>query len=350
MIINDEIRIPDGFMDYASEDTSTPIVATDWSAAVHWEHTPHVFNDPSRSTLSLKADCDEMVCLVEGILCFVAFLKYGSNLLVDPCDHVAQYLESLDSLMYLLCNGTSRGEGTHEWKLQKTVEMNHFLDDILNLGSAGGFSTQTGERGLKCWAKIFAVTAQKRSDEVFSGQVVSWIHESELLGAITGSGDWRETTAVLGSDEVEVYFSGDNFSVLIGWEETKAIRTLPNGYLHQIQLEFDRTILDWFHGKYSGTIPDGEGEAGFKVLEIQLHNKMRIKNLPYCQGTIIFRAHPNYRSGGPWYDYCLLNYDEAGENILYPAKIGCFIHALIAAGKREGTNSRGVRHLGGTMG
>jgi hypothetical protein len=92
--------------------------------------------------------------------------------------------------------------------------MNHFLDNMLNLGSAGGFSTQTGERGLKFWAKIFAVTAQKRSDEVFSGQVVSRIHESELLGAITGSGDRRESTAVLGSDEVEVHFS-DNFSVCV---------------------------------------------------------------------------------------------------------------------------------------
>jgi hypothetical protein len=214
-------------------------VATDWGAAVHREHTPPVFNNPSRSTLSLKADCEEMVCLVEGILCFVAFLKYDSNLLVDPCDHVAQYLESLDSLMDLLCNGTSRGEGTHEWKLQKTVEMNHFLDDMLNLGSAGGFSTQTGERGLKVWAKCFAVTVQKRSDEVFSGQVVSRIHESELLGSNPGSGDRREPTAVLGSDEVEVHFSGNNFSVLVGREETKVIRTLPNGYLHPIQLEFD---------------------------------------------------------------------------------------------------------------
>jgi hypothetical protein len=202
--------------------------------------------------------------------------------------------------------------------------MNHFLDDMLNLGSAGGFSTQTGERGLKFWAKIFAVTAQKRSDEVFSGQVVSRIHESELLGAIAGSGGGRESTAVLGSDQVEVYFSGDNFSVLVGRDVTRAIRTLPNGYLHQIQLEFDRTILDWFHGKYSGQIPGGGVGVGLQVLEIQLHTEMRIKNLPYRQGSTIFRAHPNYRSGGPWYDYCLLNYDEAGENVLYPAKIGCF--------------------------
>jgi hypothetical protein len=115
MIINEDIQIPSGFLDYASVDMSNPIVETNWGAAVKREHTPHVFNDPSRSTLSLKADCDEMICLVEGILCLVAFLKYGSNLLVDPCDHVVgQYLESLDSLMDLLCNGTSRGEGTHE--------------------------------------------------------------------------------------------------------------------------------------------------------------------------------------------------------------------------------------------
>jgi hypothetical protein len=35
-----------------------------------------------------------------------------------------------------------------------------------------------------------------------------------------------------------------------------------------------------------------------------------------CNGTS--------RGEGTWYDFCLLNYDEAGENVLYPAKIGCF--------------------------
>jgi hypothetical protein len=125
-------------------------------------------------------------------------------------------------------------------------------------------------------------------------------------------------------EEGEVNFSGDNFSIIVGREETKAIRTLPNGYLHQIQLEFDRIILDWFHQEYSGTIQAGEGDSRIEVIEIQLHTEMRIESIPYRHGSTIFRAHPNYRSGGPWYDYCLLNYEEGGEDVLYPAKIGCF--------------------------
>jgi hypothetical protein len=50
-------------------------------------------------------------------------------------------------------------------EIAKKVEMNYFLDDMLNLGLAYGVSTQTGERGLKVWAKKIAVTAQKRSDK-----------------------------------------------------------------------------------------------------------------------------------------------------------------------------------------
>ena len=70
-----------------------------------------------------------------------------------------------------------RGDNTRQWCLQKMLELAHFLEDVLFYGPASGFSTETGERGLKQWAKAPAKTAQKRSDEVFSKQVCARIHE-----------------------------------------------------------------------------------------------------------------------------------------------------------------------------
>ena len=41
---------------------------------------------------------------------------------------------------------------------------------------------------------------------------------------------------------------------------------------------------------------------------------------------IVFRAHPNYQSDGPWYDWCLVNF-QIGESDLddedFPAKLVC---------------------------
>jgi hypothetical protein len=125
-----------------------------------------------------------------------------------------------------------------------------------------------GERGLKYWAKMFAVTAQKRSDEVFSGQVVARIHASELLVAITGSGYQRETTAALEPDEVEVHFSGDNFSILVGQEETKAIRTLPNvGTCTKSSWNLIKLFLISSMGNIAGLLQQGRATRGLRFLK-----------------------------------------------------------------------------------
>jgi hypothetical protein len=38
------------------------------------------------------------------------------------------------------------------------------------------------------------------------------------------------------------------------------------------------------------------------------------------------RAHPNYQSGGPWYHYALVSYDEDDHEFrtAYPCKLACF--------------------------
>jgi hypothetical protein len=43
------------------------------------------------------------------------------------------------------------------------------------------------------------------------------------------------------------------------------------------------------------------------------------------QHTIRLRAHPNYRGGGPWYDYVMVNYEYEDEfQGCFPARCACF--------------------------
>ncbi len=99
-----------------------------------------------------------------------AFLKYGCSLLVSSSTGIDDYKHSLELFLRILVLTVDCGDDTNQWCLQKMLELVHFLDDILCFGPASGFSTETGERGLKQWAKAPARTAQKRSDAVFFKQ------------------------------------------------------------------------------------------------------------------------------------------------------------------------------------
>jgi hypothetical protein len=48
-----------------------------------------------------------------------------------------------------------------------------------------------------------------------------------------------------------------------------------------------------------------------------------------CRKGITFRSHPNYRHRGPWIDWCLINYGQAGD---VPAKIVGFVLLVTMVG------------------
>jgi hypothetical protein len=102
----------------------------------------------------------------------------------------------VETLRKAVSEATNSGAKTNGWwKTEKHVELSHFIADFKEFGVLSGYSTaETGERGLKQWAKRPANTAQKRSDEIFSGQTCSGIHDTnilEKLNQVIGAGKAR---------------------------------------------------------------------------------------------------------------------------------------------------------------
>ena len=114
-----------------------------------------------RCNNSIKLEMEQFVYLVETMLSFQAFLKYGCDLLLSRPSSEGEYDKALELFLRLLVTTIDRGESTNQWFLQKTLELAHFKMDILFMGPASGFSMETGERGLKSWAKHPSKTAQK---------------------------------------------------------------------------------------------------------------------------------------------------------------------------------------------
>ena len=193
--------------------------------------------EKDREDNSIKLPMDQFVYLVETTLSLHAFLKYGCSLLVEDPGGIDKYKQALELFIRVLTTTVDRGDNTNRWCLQKMLELVHFLEDVLSYGPASGFSTETGERGLKDWAKAPSKTAQKRGDEVFSQQVCSRIHEQVLINGIAESqplgdesdGDKEEPVAdvivqpccgnyVVEMEDDSSYYHSDT---LLQWQKTQ---------------------------------------------------------------------------------------------------------------------------------
>jgi hypothetical protein len=101
--------------------------------------------------------------------------------------------------------------------------------------------------------------------------------------------------------------------------------------MKQKALHFPKEILDWFVSTFSSTLEaasalDMEAEADTDAeaavtQSIQILTELTISK----NGTGVkelLRAHPNFRSEGPWYDFVEIDYGE--EDGFYPARCACF--------------------------
>jgi hypothetical protein len=201
------------------------------------------------------------------------------------------------------------------------LELVHFLEDVLLYGPASGFSTETGERGLKQWAKAPAKTAQKRSDEVFSKQVCSRIHERVLINGIADAQPSGNESDMEEDDQpvadIIVRPRCANYVVEIGMNSPASIiRILSStGKRHKMQVDFPPLIVAWFERHYRDPTT---------TIHIQLYTEIILRGEPGQPGVAL-RAHPHYQSEGPWYDYAQAVYeDDDGVATIYPCKMVCF--------------------------
>ena len=249
----DRVAFPPRILDYRNVDRPTMLHQPN-TTHVEKEH-PNFEVTNARSSNSIKLPLEEFVYLVETLLSFIAFLKYGCGLLKSRPTGSVEYDKALELFLRMVVTTVERGESSNQWYLQKALEIVHFKQDILSFGPASGFSTETGERGLKSWAKQPSRTAQRRGDEIFSHQVCQRIHEAAILSAIDDSCPLEPTGIGVRDNQPDQYEAlGSKF--LMQFQPTPVIvRLLRSGKKHPIQIEFAKVIEAWFVGNFNTQVP-----------------------------------------------------------------------------------------------
>jgi hypothetical protein len=299
------------------------------------EHDNAVDISSAREDCTIALDMDQFLELVELMLSFHSFLKYGADMLHSDLDaNICAYQTNFERMMTLLTKGLKRMDNSRQFKIQKFVECNHFLMEHLFKGPPASFNTDTGERGLKKWAKLPAATAQNRGDHTFRQQVCQNSHQAYLLGLAStlsplkdqpeqmtlGSDDNPEPLhAALAIGKKYVYlFKGETWGFFLAKDVNR-----PN-LKESEQVVFPRPLSKWFNhqlGRWYNRQLELDPEY---QLAIPIYTEL-VLPLNVQEHTTRLRAHPNYRGGGPWYDYAMVNYEYEDEfQGCFPARCACF--------------------------
>ena len=272
---------------------------------------PRVFTPPNRQHCSIRLTQNKLADLLEEILAFHAFLKYGGSLL-DSEENREQYQNATNLVLSKIKCCLVRATNSNQWKLQKFLECMHFYQDHLRFGPSVLHNTDTGERGLKFWGKLPASRAQKRGDVLFKGQVASNTLEAIALQRVSDS---VKPPPVAPPVILGIQSRGQSIRIRLRPQDTVALKgkTVVHDFPSVILGWFQRNLKDHLRKKWQ----DENTPIQSRVLYVQLAMEIVISS---GEDKELVRAHHNYQSNGPWNDYVSVKYDEGP----FPAKCVCF--------------------------
>ena len=288
---------------------------------------PEIKIKPSRKHLSLPLCQTALADLLEEILAFHAYLKYGGGLFCTTQQRSCAKAAT-EFVLQKLKLGLTRDNNSRGWRFQKFLECLHFGVDHLAFGPTVLHNTDTGERGLKSWGKTPARRAQKRGDSVFKRQVANNTIEAMTLQKLSDLAMGRCASSQTTTMDVENLDSSDLPPEIGARGETVRVRVTPEGVSavegKKVVDKFPMVVLDWFADVFQRHFVkkwrNNSTAAEKRVLWIQLVAEVTIPDKSGGAGELV-RAHSNYLKMGPWADYVSINYGPDGQ---YPAMCVCF--------------------------
>ena len=268
-----------------------------------WDDDDEVLNKAEHSITCESVD--DLLEIVQLFLAFHSFYKYGCSLY--GISGFQKIDERVRDMMDKLQKSVDRGEGTLGWCVSKFHDTLHMALDMQLFGSSENSDTSKGEHGLKVWAKLPSKTAQvNHGANQFITQISKRLYEQTLLDKAT--------------------------SILVPrYEATVKLRA---------PLEYAKFVIDRQDGscfQCNGKLKKHKKQELVLRLDIQdwlvnkqtqiTRNTVVVYSQLYLKGQdIMFRASPNFRKTGAWYDWVLVNFISSAEEVVqYPFKILGFV-------------------------
>jgi hypothetical protein len=273
---------------------------------------------------------ENIIQLLEMMLCFHAFYKNSDYWKIGDKKAYKDFDKGVRTMMSQLVGTLHRGQNTNNWNTQKTHDVLHFADQICEHGHLMNADTGVGERGLKYWAKKPARRALKGSIDVFTESTARQVIDTMILRKATeimgiDSTCFTSTISHARSASKEIAPCRNYDAVLsqsgqlVGDAKFKIVSRCIDGHVQATYKWFGglakrnhtgvpRKVLDLFLQEYI------EGEENEEIIAAQDVCILGYTEYQLPDGCLV-RAHPNYRSEGPFYDWCIVRDPNDGHDI-----------------------------------
>lgn len=275
--------------------------------------------------------------VLESLIAFGEWYKHGAPFTWSGHER-KQVKASIQTLLKMIKERLPRFQG-NGWKIQKFHEMLHLPRDMHAFGSPANYDTGPCENALIYFAKMAAKTAQKHGDKVFQEQCALRVYETQLMEKVYR----KMKRCITFEDTVCDDACSDGDSIIHGIKSQ--LKNCPwyqfvykDGLLRRCGMDKRYTtkayvdvhpsvvmalqdyMMDgtWIEESWYDSLDEFNISIMDNACQIFLYSE-------YQRNSYVFRAHPNYKSGGSWYDWVHVKYEvEENEVGYYPSKILTF--------------------------
>jgi len=269
-------------------------------------------------TCAVLSDMDTFLSFVELVLCYHAWCHYGGDLsreLQEDNDLIrfatGMVVQYFDTILY-------RGDNTVDSDTCKNHSQLHGADVDDNIGNQMQYCTETGERGLKVWAKGVSRTALKHGRDVFTHSTAKRVGERLLLNAAADRTLRKQVQEETASPTTGNHRKMPHFRFGTAGEETPS----SNMQLSCLRRDGREAIPDETTGiiqpEILKAISNIERERGSVQRLFEIWCEAKLPN-----GDNV-RCWPQYRGKeGCRYDWAMVRFESQGDAAAtqYPAKV-----------------------------
>jgi hypothetical protein len=260
--------------------------------------------------------------LFEMLLTFEAWMKRDSYWKTSDRQTPKQAYAKIKEMLTMIKVHAPRKEDTNGWNITKFHEMLHVVDDINRFGSPKNTDAGPCESNHKVLAKKPGRLSQKRH-AVFDKQVAQRLADSYVIDYAYRRMFHTDPAANKTSNTTKHVLGGTKFEIEVTLDEVQEQYCF--NVIWHTKASHDSAGSNLL---ISDDIIAHIGEAYNQEGSIFCYTEYSPPHAP----NILYRAHPNYRSGGSWYDWAFVQYEFGNGEVAttvtdvieVPGRLLCF--------------------------